>query len=437
MGPIAEGESHMKQFNDSLQTDALGKSGMERLSKLFPSLTQEILQILSDDAVSTLLVDYQRSLGASNSTQMDAGALEVFKKACHSNRQMSTGMASLEKLLDPIDDLALRTLSSAEALHLAQVYREFVGESSQMIHGTLADPDGHSPMRSTTHPNATALPPAATIADGDQTPPADAAATKMPIEPDRWSKVFQRRRYSNVGGWSIGWYVVTYADMAITSGPELISSLLFQLPKGELVEAVEVLQLGSRVRAYIHVRSKGDYHNARGWISLAGNVGSKNNAYTWARRVEAPKKQEKKPEPHTEKPVTPAPNQMSAKSAWSGSAPVTSLGASQPERDAELNGMLHSKMSRVGMSDPALASLEDPMVDHDRFKTAMTNALGINAFPNFRELGSFTGLGLLSGLPGFAIDITGSLRQMLDVSDSPTQTPLSAVEKGELPVRDD
>jgi hypothetical protein len=420
----------MQNFIDSLQPDALGKNGLDTISKLFPALTEQILRGLSDDSVTRSLLEYRRRLEAGNLMQMNAPTLEAFKQQCRSDKRMAGGMDCLEKMLDPIDDGVLSTLSSESVLHLARKYKEFASHTTD----SEPDADGHTPMHTPMRDmNRTNIDVPAS-SEKHPTPPTE----KLPIEPDRWSKVYQRRRYSNVGGWSIGWYVVTYADMAITSGPELISSLLYQLPKGELVEAVEVLELGSRVRAYVHVRSKGDYHNARGWVSLAGNVGSKQNAFTWARKVEAPKQK-----------TTAAPK-SSAKAAWSGAAepverkkPQADTSASVPAvagalyaksgsgallSDSDLTAAagqlttsLQAKLAKVNACDPALASLIDPFKDNEAFGAAMTSALGPTSFVNFRELGNFTGLGLLPGLPGFSIDVIGSLHQLL--GDADPQTP--------------
>jgi hypothetical protein len=217
--------------------------------------------------------------------------------------------------------------------------------------------------------------------------------------------------------------------MALTSGPELISSLLHQLPKGELVEAVEVLELGSRVRAYVHVRSKGGFHNARGWASLAANVGSKHNAFTWVRKVDAPKRVEnlkvdlavpkREHQPGLEK-------QGSAKAAWLG----TETGVpKRPASSGALPDTFMAKIEKVSTSDPALASLiAGPTFENETLKAAMANALGPNALTNYHDLGAFTGLGLLPGLPGFSIAPSRSLRCVLSAEElPPIHTPVSPV----------
>lgn len=263
--------------------------------------------------------------------------------------------------------------------------------------------------------------PATEATDDEHLDSPNPAAPSKRIHPDKWGNLFQRRRFSSVSGWSVGWYVVTYDKLAITSGPELISSLEFQLPKGELIEAVEVANVGSRVRAFIHVRGKPTDERISGWISLAANVRRSRGriSFAWARKVQAPP-------PRVEPVLIEMPL---ASSSLKGGLPhdegrhAKSLGAAGGQKasfHSRVPGLLSTATGHTATADAdadaALGDLGD-LADRDGVAPGQPHtkqlaawlppgitvaSLGANATANHLELGSFTGLLLCPGLPGFA-----------------------------------
>ena len=204
------------------------------------------------------------------------------------------------------------------------------------------------------------------------------------LAPDICSKHFQRRRYSVVCGWPIGCYIVSQDALALTSGPELVSSLVSMVPRGELVEAVEIMAVGSRIRAFVHVwsASDGQKKGLQGWASLAANVGQKRKEFTWVQKVD-----DKAPSLLRDEPADDALNGADAIAD-----PSNSRTADPSERPDAATDSLHTTASEW---------------------KAVERVLGSHALTNLHDIGSYTGLGLLPGLPGFSFGITGALRRLL------------------------
>ena len=76
-----------------------------------------------------------------------------------------------------------------------------------------------------------------------------------------------------------GWYEIVYEGVAVTSGPELVSSTVHRLHAGDLVEVVSLAQVGSRTRGLLHALP---HTEGVGWISIA----AARAAWVWAKPVD-------------------------------------------------------------------------------------------------------------------------------------------------------